>query len=175
MPNTRELLRLNVGFIVHQNVGYSREFPFDFESIHLAPDLDLQKFSGTARITRATQGLLTQFKMRAFINADCVRCLTGCLQLLEIDFTELYAFNQNSITESGLIVPENGKINLEPLIREEFLLAIPISPLCRTDCKGLCPICGENLNEHQCTHADDVIDHRLDVLISITDKTQDSF
>jgi uncharacterized protein len=143
----RNPLLLNVGFIIHETIGYSREFPFDFESISIPPDTRLSNLSGLVRLTRTAQGLLVQVKMRAYLPAECVRCLTEFSQLLQIDFTDLYAFSLNSVTESGLILPENGKIDLAPIVRDEMLLAIPISPLCRPDCRGLCPICGENLNE----------------------------
>jgi uncharacterized protein len=88
-------------------------------------------------------------------------------QPLEIDFTELYAFSQRFATESELILPEDGHIDLEPLVREYMLLEIPISPLCKPDCKGLCPICGGNLNEEICNHDSDAIDLRLASLKSL--------
>jgi uncharacterized protein len=56
------------------------------------------------------------------------------------------------MTESGLLVPDEGQINLEPLMREYALLEFPISPVCKPDCKGLCPVCGENLNQTDCVH-----------------------
>jgi uncharacterized protein len=143
----RNPLLLNVGFIIHETIGYSREFPFDFESIAIPPDTNLSNLSGLVRVTRTAQGLLVQVKMKACLPAECARCLTEFSQLLQIDFTDLYAFSLKSVTELGLILPENGRLDLAPIVRDEMLLAIPISPLCRPDCKGLCPICGENLNE----------------------------
>ncbi len=147
MADFRNPFLLNVGFIIHETIGYVREFPFEFDSVSLPPDTRLNNLKGLVRTTRTAQGLLIQVKMQAEIPAECVRCLTDFAQLLQIDYTDLYAFNQNSVTESGLILPENGKIDLSSVVRDEMLLAIPISPLCRPDCKGLCPICGENLNE----------------------------
>jgi uncharacterized protein len=164
VSDSRDLLRLNVGFIVHQTVGYSRDFPFEAPSINLPPDLALTNLSGTARVTRTAQGLLLQAKMHAYIKAECVRCLVEHQQPLDIDFTELYAFTLDSVTESGLMMPESGKIELGSLVREEMLLAIPISPICRLDCKGLCPICGENLNETTCNHVEESPDPRLNGL-----------
>jgi uncharacterized protein len=169
VSDSYDLFRLNVGFIAHQTVGYSREFPFDVPSVRLPPDLDLSDLTGKARITRTAQGLLLQVKMQATAETECVRCLGSAIQPLEIDFTELYAFTSNSVTESGLIFPENGKIDIGPILREEMLLAIPISPLCRPDCKGLCPICGENLNQSVCNHEDETIDPRLSSLRSLLD------
>jgi DUF177 domain-containing protein len=51
-------------------------------------------------------------------------------------------------------------IDLEPLFREQFVLAVPYAPLCREDCKGLCPQCGIDLNSGTCT-CEKPIDPRL--------------
>jgi uncharacterized protein len=167
VSTNRDLLRLNIGFLVHQNVGYSRDFPFEFPAIHLPPDLDLRKLTGVVRVTRLTQGLLVQIRMRARLFTECVRCLKAFYQPLKIESTELYAFTQNSITDSGLLVPETGKIDLAPIIREEMLVAVPIRPLCKVNCKGLCPICGEDQNGVTCNHQEDDIDPRLELLKSL--------
>lgn len=170
MPHSSNPLRLNVGFIVGLSVGDSRDFIFDIPSLHLDTDFDLVNLSGSAHITRTAQGLLAQVKLNAMVECDCVRCLTPFSQSLNSEFTELYAFSRNSVTESGLILPEDAHIDLTPLIREYLLLEVPMSPLCRTDCKGLCPICGENLNETTCHHEDDSIDPRLAILKSLLEK-----
>jgi len=142
-----ELLRLNVGFIIHETVGYTRDFPIEIPAIALPPDLELKDLRGNVRLTRTAQGLLVQATMQAEAPTECVRCLTGFEQTLEIDFTDLYAFTRAAMTQSELLLPETGKLDLAPIVREEMLLAMPIGPVCQPDCKGLCPICGENLNE----------------------------
>jgi uncharacterized protein len=147
MNETSDILRLNVGFIIHETAGFSRTFPLEADTYTIPPELSLRNLHGTAQVTRTAQGLLVQVRLKAETSVECVRCLTEFSQPLEIDFTELYAFTPASVTESGLMVPESGKINLAPLVREEMLLAIPIGPVCTPDCKGLCPVCGENLNE----------------------------
>ena len=153
MHPSQNIFRLNVGFFLGQSVGYSRDFLFESPEVRLDPDLVIQDLSGKARITRTAQGLLVQVDMRATTPTECVRCLTDISQPLTTDFTELYAFTPQSVTESGLLLPESGYINLAPLVREYMLLAMPISSLCKPECKGLCPICGENLNEVTCPHA----------------------
>jgi len=170
VSDSRDLLRLNVGFIIHQTVGYSRDFPFGIPSIRLAPDLDIYDLSGVARVTRTSQGLLLQVKMRAFTSVECARCLTQFPQALDIDFTDLYAFSPDSITDSGLLLPDTGKIDLEPVIREEMSLAMPINPVCNPDCKGLCPICGNDLNRTTCNHEENLTDPRLDTFRSLLDQ-----
>jgi len=147
-----DYLRLNVGFIIHETAGYFRDFPFEVDSIRLSEDLELRQLIGTVRVTRAAQGLLVQVKMKAAVSAECVRCLEMFDQPLLVDYSDLYAFNPNSLTESGLRVPDTGKIDLAPILREEMILAIPISPVCEPNCKGLCLVCGENLNFKECEH-----------------------
>jgi uncharacterized protein len=124
----------------------------------------LNDLSFNATFTRTAQGLLADFMATAHLNSECGRCLDKFVQHLSSEFTELYAFNEKSETESGLRVPKSGKIDLAPLIREYLLLDMPINPLCKTDCIGLCPVCGNNRNERLCEHRDDEIDPRLEIL-----------
>lgn len=164
MNPSRQALRLNVGFLINQSVGFSRDFIFDVPSVHLEPDLNLNDLAGTAHISRTAQGLLVQVKARAILHTECVRCLTNLQQLLEVDFPELYAFNDRSVSESGMILPEDGFIDLAPLLREYMFLAIPINPLCSPNCKGLCPVCGERITGTPHNHDEETIDSRLEKL-----------
>jgi uncharacterized protein len=170
VSQSNNIFRLNVGFLINQSVGYSRDFLFESPHVHLSPDLDLNGLSGSTRITRTAQGLLVQVKMHATLLSQCVRCLKDFQLPLNNDFTELYAFSRSSMTDSDLLVPEDAHIDLGPLVREYMLLDVPISPLCSPGCKGLCPICGENLNDTTCNHDDDTIDPRLAVLRSLLDQ-----
>ncbi len=148
-----DILRLNVGFIIHETIGYSRDFPFSFSEVRVSPDLVLADLEGVVRVTRTAQGLLVQVNLSGLAPAECVRCLVDFSQRLHVDYADLYAFTRDTMTEAGLLVPDTGKINLAPVLREEMLLAMPIRPLCRPDCKGLCLVCGENLNDSPHSHA----------------------
>jgi len=161
---------LNVGFVVAQSAGFSRDFPFDIPQISVPPDLRLNNLNGLVRATRTPQGILLQADFHTQIDLECVRCLADFQQTLAFNFTELYAFSQRYVTDSGLLMPETGIIDLTPVVREYVLLDIPISPLCRPDCKGLCPICGNNLNESTCFHEEESGDPRLASLKSLLKK-----
>jgi uncharacterized protein len=152
VTNPRRPLRLNIGFLIKSPIGTSRDFNFDYEKIRLGEDVSLRNFSGSARFDRTPQGLVLQADFGGSLGLECVRCLESFEQSLKWSLTELYAFDKRSITESNLLVPEDGQIDLEPLLREYALLEIPINPICRPDCRGLCPICGENLNQVDCGH-----------------------
>lgn len=170
MNPTRQALRLNVGFLLNQPVGSSREFSFDLPEVFLEPDLALKNVAGTTRLTRTAQGILLQVKMHANLPAECVRCLSPIEQTLETEFSELFAFTARSVSESGLILPEDGIIDLAPLLREYMYLEIPINPLCREDCAGLCPVCGENLNDNPHEHPVEITDPRLEQLKALLDE-----
>src|SRR5574338_592022 len=98
-------LRFNVGFLLNQPIGTNRDIHFDYPLVELKPDLRLSNFSGVARVSRTPQGILVQGEFRGDAPAECVRCLTEFQQPLETDFSELYAFDNRSITESGLLLP----------------------------------------------------------------------
>lgn len=169
MSDPHSPLRLNVGFVVAQSAGFSRDFPFDIPQLNLPPDLHLTTLIGLVRTTRTPQGILLQADFQTLTELECVRCLTTYQQPLNINFTELYAFSQRYVTDSGLLMPETGIIDLGPVLRDYAVLEIPISPLCKPDCKGLCPICGNNLNERTCNHENDSGDPRLASLKSLLD------
>ena len=152
MTNLRRPLRLNVGFLIKSPIGTRRDFDFDFEKMRLGDDLTVVDFIGNASFDRTQQGLLLQGEFAAAADLECVRCLDTFSQPLKWSLSDLYAFDKRNITDSGLLVPEDANIDLEPLLREYALLEFPISPVCRPDCKGLCPVCGEDLNRIDCGH-----------------------
>jgi DUF177 domain-containing protein len=151
MPNPRKPFRINVGFIIHEETGYSHEIPFELDRIKL-DDLELQDLTGEVIIGRTPQGLIVQGKFSADTKLECVRCLREFDFSLNWDITDLYAFNKKSVSESELLVPDDAHLDLAPLIREYALLEIPISPLHDPNCKGLCPECGQDLNIRDCGH-----------------------
>jgi uncharacterized protein len=170
MMNTQnKQLQLNVGFIAQGDIGYSREFLFDCPSLFIQPDLQLSGLKGMAAISRTSEGLLFQGEFQADIHATCCRCLTSFDQHLTTDFAELFTFQSHAQDDTELIYPEDGHIDLGPIIREYLLLEFPINPICKTDCQGLCPICGKNLNQGVCDHRSDPIDPRMSVLKKLLD------
>jgi uncharacterized protein len=152
VTNLRRPLRLNVGFLIKSPIGTRRDFNFDYEKMRLGEDLTVHNFTGMARFDRTQQGLLLQGEFEVAADLECVRCLDTFSQPLKWSLSDLYAFDKRNITDSGLLVPEDAQIDLEPLLREYALLEFPINPVCRRDCKGLCPVCGENLNLTDCRH-----------------------
>jgi len=77
--------------------------------------------------------------------------------------------NEQDLLSSSAIVLENGNpiLDLSKLLREECSLALPMNPLCRPDCKGLCPSCGQNLNSGQCSCQKEGEDPRMAIFRQI--------
>lgn len=155
MTNPRKPFRLNVGFIVNNDVGFSNEFPFDYDTIKVTDDLELRDLHGSAIVGRTPQGLLLTGEFTATFKVECVRCLREFDHTVHWEMTELYAFNEKSMTDSGLLLPDDAQIDLAPLVRDYALTEVPISPVCKPDCKGLCPTCGQDLNQKDCGHRTD--------------------
>ena len=154
-------LRINVGFIVNAEAGYSRTFEFELPELRFPDDLVLSDVVGTARFSRTPQGLVADVMVSARTPGECSRCLDAFDQAIATQFTELYAFDERSTTEAHLLVPSNHQIDLSPLVREYMILDLPMNPLCRKDCEGLCPVCGINRNHESCDHQPDNIDPRF--------------
>ena len=159
--NNRHPLRLNVGFLLHENVGYSRKFEFDYPAVQVADDLDITTLTGSLRLTRTGQGLYADGRLQAASAVECVRCLTPFQQPLGMQLSELFVYPPDLAADPLLAVPETGLLDLSPIVREYLLLDLPLQPVCRPECLGLCPECGNNRNEALCQHPELDIDPRL--------------
>ena len=106
------------------------------------------------KATHTNPGALIAGDARATVSAECARCLTPIEAPVRARFAEQYYAALNVDTGAPMPPPpldaktigHDFRVDLTPLIREEVILAMPLKPLCRPDCKGLCPVCGEDLN-----------------------------
>ncbi len=155
------VLRLNVGFLLKEGVGYSREFSFDEPLIQVSNDLIVHNLGGSVTLTRTPQGLYAQGRLTATVDNECARCLDPYDQLVSVRLAELYHYPPESAPPDSLTISDDVQLDLTPVVREDFLLSIPMHALCRPDCKGLCPQCGANWNEGPCDCREDNIDPRL--------------
>ena len=163
MSNPRKPFRINVGFIVHEEIGYSHEILFEVEHVQLE-DLEVSNLSGSVQIGRTPQGLIVQGSFTGETTLQCARCLKEFVHPLIWSFAELYAFDKNSVSETGVLLPEDRQIDLAPMLREYALLEVPINPLHDTECKGLCIECGQDLNVEDCGHNQGTDDSPFSVL-----------
>lgn len=84
---------------------------------------------------------------------QCNRCLTEWTESGEVFFTQLFGQEPGEDQEP---ITRDGHIDLEPVVRDEVCLALPLVPLCQENCSGLCPTCGTDLNTNPCSgHAEE--------------------
>ncbi|MBI5195272.1 MAG: DUF177 domain-containing protein [Nitrospirae bacterium] len=137
-----------------------------------APSDDIIKgeVHGFFKIFKIDDRVLVKGWANAAASLLCSRCLEQCSCPLNVKFDveylplkEVIEVGEHELTKEELDVSfyENDQIDVEELVREQILLAVPMKPLCRADCRGLCPKCGRNLNEGACSCIVDDIDPRL--------------
>jgi uncharacterized protein len=163
-------LKLTLGFIAQQSIGYNRDFHFKFPVLALQAEFVVRNLEGKITVSRTSEGLLTQGEFRAIIDSVCSRCLAAFEDTLKTDFTELYTFPTHVQEDTELIYPEDGQIDFTPILGEYLMIELPINPLCKGDCKGLCVVCGNDLNNEACDHGTEAIDPRLEILKSLLDE-----
>jgi len=94
-----------------------------------------------------SDGLLATGTVEGAWDGPCRRCLVPVKGTLRVDFQELF----ESKPRDGESYPlGHDRVDLEPLARESLILDLPLAPICREDCRGLCPACGADLNAGDC-------------------------
>ena len=137
--------------------GGKASFEFNAPSEKLFGE-HLEDFAGEIKIVGEVEDVERCFIVRGKIfckrNFICDRCLTESTREQVHDFEE--EFDKSQAVDELLDVTE--------LLRDELLAGQPMKNLCREDCKGLCPVCGANLNEGECGCEKFVVDPRLAAL-----------
>lgn len=172
-PRTdNRVLRLNVGFLLKEGPGYSREFNFEHRGPLRVEDVVITRLDGALRLTRTRQGIVLQGTLCSESSIECVRCLAEFNFPFTFEISDLFVYPPPFPLDpyNPYLVDEGGFIDLSPIIREEGILAIPIQALCRPDCKGLCPECGQNWNEGSCNCVHETGDPRLSALRALLDR-----
>lgn len=102
-------------------------------------------------------------------SAPCDRCGTQTVRVFNREFCHHLAVSLNSDENDDYIETPDFTLELDDLVRADILLDLPSKFLCCNDCKGLCSICGKNLNKGVCSCNKTRIDPRLEVLKQLLD------
>lgn len=85
------------------------------------------------------------------LSASCARCLEPVEQKKHQEFFHTVVRKLNQQEDDDYLVCEDGILDMDTLAQDDILLELPIRMLCSEDCKGLCPMCGCNLNKETCS------------------------
>ncbi|MEE8356668.1 MAG: DUF177 domain-containing protein [Anaerolineales bacterium] len=166
-------LRLDVSYLVKGSPGTHEEFEFSFPQLNFSSKLTLVDIQGKINISVTEDGVVAEGKLGALTQLDCSRCLNVFWQPLEINFTEI--FSNHPAEDSGeQKLSADRSIDLTPIIRDYATLDIPIRQICAEDCKGLCAVCGMNLNQKDCGHRQESIDPRMEGLRELLENKDSS-
>jgi uncharacterized protein len=145
-----------------------------------APELDLESeveqrgpIEGQVKLTRTNRGLFVEARLRTAIAQACSRCLRPIDWPVEVELAEealpsvdlTSGLPLDSAEEPDVLrLTDHHELDLGGEIRDAIVLAEPIAPLCRDDCPGLCPTCGQELATGEHDHPDEDVDPRLEGL-----------
>ena len=146
------MIQINVAQQLKQPVGVTRHY-----QISETTDTAGYQIRGEVELLRTDRGILVSGTLETTTRFMCSRCLEAFKYPLTLKIEEEYLPTVEVISGTPLSVPEgsftineNHEIDLDETVRQYILLATPMKPLCRPDCKGLCSYCGFNLNHGTC-------------------------
>lgn len=117
------------------------------------------------RLESVAEGILATGEFDVVAKGECIRCLDPIELELNRNFQELYAYEASpDEEEEDQLLMDGDVMDLEALIRDAIVLALPINPLCDEDCEGLCPECGQKWAELPEDHAHEQLDARWSAL-----------
>jgi len=157
-------MTLNISELLRKRVEeLSFEVAYDGDSI-IREDFKLLLKSPLRVCGNATyDGQIVSLKgnITGIIEVQCSRCLELLDYHLNVEFSEDFS----KLDHGGEIYPiEEDSIDLKDMVIDNLILSIPLKYLCSEDCRGLCTVCGKNLNKYQCNCNKDNVDPRLAVL-----------
>lgn len=174
---------INVAPLLRQPLGTRQEYEVEESPIDPRGDnaglLEASIVDVDARLqaTHTNPGAYVEGAADAHVAAQCARCLKPIDTPVHADFAEQYYATAPVDRGVGLVeapldaktIGSDFKIDLTPLLREELILVTPVAAVCRPDCAGLCPVCGEDLNERPHAH-EEKVDVRWSALQQLKDR-----
>ena len=116
------------------------------------------------RLESVAEGVLVSGTAAATATGQCARCLIEVTEPVVAGIRELFAFPDSATAatteEDEIPLVVDDRIDLEQVVRDEVVTALPMAPLCRPDCRGLCVECGGRLNDLEPDHSHEILDPR---------------
>ena len=129
-----------------------------------------EKVPAELTITRASTGTVFELGFHVRLHGPCFRCLEDAVLDLPISAREYQASSPEGDDELRTPYLEDDKLDLSAWARDALALELPDKILCRSDCAGLCPVCGKNLNDEPHDHGEPEPDSRWSALAELRDR-----
>jgi uncharacterized protein len=128
------------------------------------------------RTEAVMEGVLVTGTARAGLEGECARCLEPISEEIEVRFQELCVYPEQGVDpdeELEVSMLRDDLVDLEPLLRDAVVLALPFQPLCQDDCPGLCAECGARLADDPDHGHDEPVDPRWSALTALAEPDPD--
>lgn len=144
-------------------------------AVRAGSDLDV-----VLRMESVLEGVLASGTVRAVADGVCVRCLEPVQEPVEATFQELFAYGDRAAHHHDVGAPDDEEehtlvgdlLDLEPVLRDAVVTALPFKPVCSPDCLGLCVECGTTLSDHP-GHRHETIDPRWAALAGLASDSEE--
>ena len=172
---------INVATLLEEPVGSTRRYAADGERVAVPEAGYARVVDGRVSLIRSTRGVLVHADFALRARLECSRCLAPIDELLPVEFDEEFVPERRPDTGEPTpdLRPEEFRIDdhrhldLSEAVRQYEHAAIPLQPLCRADCAGLCPVCGQNRNEALCDCETEQADERWSTLAGLAERLRD--
>jgi len=171
----------NVAQLLKEQSGITKEHDLNEEISALDPEIvPLSALTGHVQLIRTADGVYALGTLRTNLELNCSRCLDEFSYPLKfrteeefrpsIDISTGASLPYGEEDEMATRIDDHHILDLTEVVRQNILLAMPLHPICRSNCAGLCHVCGQNLNDNPHEHMDEKIDPRLEVLKQLLKK-----
>jgi len=174
-------MQINVAQQLRAAIGSIRDYEVS-EIVDVAGDGNGSLVQGKVRLMRTDRSILVKGVLNTEVELTCSRCLSLFHCPLTLNIEEEYFPTTDVVSGASLPLPEElgcftiderHVLDLTEAIHQCALLAIPMKPLCREDCAGLCPDCGHNLNQGACNCPPQGADSRWSELSKLASSSDD--
>lgn len=171
-------MQFNVAQLLREPIGATRDYAIDAD---IVLEDERHRLMGRAELVRTDGGILVRAELTTPARYECSRCLASVAGGVRLRLEEEYLpavapLNGSPVNKAdepeALLIDERHTLDLAEAARQAWLLAEPMQPLCRADCAGLCPVCGNNRNTDPCRC--ETIDPRWAALEPLRNALRDS-
>lgn len=174
-------MRYNVSQLLKDHVGATRHYQLHQDISDLDESLNpLTALNGNVDLIRTNEGILVRADLYTNVELECSRCLTRFATPVRFKIEEEFyptidivtgaRLPKTEDTDEAALIDSHHLLDLSEVVRQDLTLALPLVPLCRNDCAGLCPNCGKNWNEGDCDCKQENLDPRFSVLRQLLDE-----
>jgi uncharacterized protein len=156
-------MRLDVTQLLREPIGTHTGVEFNLGFQHLAEDLPVNGIRGRLTLLRTDDEVLVRGTLQVDVALECGRCLRPMVTTLHIDLDERFRpVSLGTVQDDEVsVIDADNQLDLRPVLRDLVIISTPMHVVCRPDCLGLCPECGQDLNEGPCNCQSDDIDPRM--------------